>query len=166
MTKEDLEVPEWMKDNSFEIGFEDPNAIVPDCAVSTNEYVDYDSIQRWDVTAERNGVIGVMDNQINRKGNIVINRKGVATVPSVVDGIRQIIRPEVKENINNFVLLIKGKMITMGTCEQVTANILHAVHSDQIVSDEDIVVLEQIELSKFFEIPTVKVLLDKVKQKV
>jgi len=48
----------------------------------------------------------------------------------------------------------------------VTANILHAVHSDQTVSDEDIVVLEQIELSKFFEIPTVKVLLDKVKQKV
>ena len=74
MIKENEQVPEWMKDTDevgtdelgFSIGFEDPDVVVPNHAVSTDEGVDYEAIQRWDVTEERNGVIGMSDRRGTR----------------------------------------------------------------------------------------------------
>jgi len=159
-----MQVPEWMKDE-FSIGFEDPDAIVPDHAISTNENVDFESIQRWDVTAERNGVIGMSDRRGTR--GIQMEQAEVPT-PSVIDNIRQITQEKTNDTAiddGSFVLLVKGSMVTSGTAEQVTANVLHVIHNDKAVSDEDIVILRKIELSDFFVLPRVKQLLSKIKQK-
>jgi len=173
MIKEKEQVPEWMKDGDevgvdelgFSIGFEDPDILVPDHAISTDEGVDFESIQRWDVTEERNGVIGMSDRQGTRGIQIEQPKRDGG---SIIDDIRQITQEKAvveEENYSTFVLLVKGSMVTSGTAEQVTANVLHVIHNDKTVSDDDIVILKEVNLKEFFALPRVRQLLSKVKQK-
>jgi len=156
-----------MKEVDFSVGFESPDAIVPDCAISTDEGVNYEGIQRWDVTEERNGVIGIMDNvsRRNGRGKLIPIPEQQSELPqaSVVNSIRGIIQEQPDES--RFVLLIKGSMVASGPAEKITATILHIIHNDQSVSDDDIVILKEIDLKDFFNIPSVKDLLNKIKQK-
>lgn len=169
MIKEKKQIPEWMKDSGvvedeigFSIGFEDPEATVPDHAISTDEHVDLESIQRWDVTEERNGVIGMSDRRGTRGIQIEPQQPPQA---SIIDNIRQITQSKEEDDNANFVLLVKGSMVTSGTAEQITANVLHIIHNDKTVSDEDIVILREMDLKDFFALPRVQQLLQKIKQK-
>jgi len=178
MIKENEQVPEWMKDTDevgtdelgFSIGFEDPDVVVPNHAVSTDEGVDYEAIQRWDVTEERNGVIGMSD----RRGTRGVQPAHLTGKPkndrdSVIDSIREITQEKAaaveQEPLSTFVLLVKGSMVTSGTAEQVTAHVLHVIHNDETVSDEDIVILKEVNLKEFFALPKIRQLLSRVKQK-
>ena len=159
---DDGQVPEWMKppEDEFSIGFADPSIEIPKHAVSTNEGVNYDGIQRWEVTEERNGVIGMRE-----------NRRGARMVPSepktnVVDSLRQITQSKTADvPKENFVLIVKGKMAASGTAEEIVANVLQIIHNSQDISDEDIIIMHKIELNDFFNIPIVKELLARVARK-